>query len=58
MTVRVVTDSTADLPSELVRELNITVVPAFLNIRGRSYRDGVDITPDEVYKKLVKSDVP
>ncbi|RJO61743.1 MAG: DegV family protein, partial [Dehalococcoidia bacterium] len=33
-------------------------VPAFLNIRGRSYRDGVDITPDEVYKKLVKSDVP
>ncbi len=58
MTVRVVTDSTADLPPELVRELDITVVPAFISIRGRSYRDGVDITPDEVYKKLVESDMP
>jgi DegV family protein with EDD domain len=58
MTVRVVTDSTADLPLEIARQLNITVVPAFINIRGRGYRDGVDITPDEVYKKLVDSDAP
>jgi DegV family protein with EDD domain len=56
MTVRVVTDSTADLPAELARELNITVVPAFINIRGRSYRDGVDITPDEIYHALLESD--
>jgi DegV family protein with EDD domain len=54
----VVTDSTADLPEELIRELDITVVPAYIGIRGRSYRDGVDITADEVYKKLVESDVP
>ena len=58
MTVRVVTDSTADLPAELVRELNITVVPAYISIKGRSYRDGVDISQDEVYKKLVESDSP
>ena len=58
MTVRVVTDSTADLPTEIIRELNITVVPAYIGIRGRSYRDGVDITPGEVYKKLVESDLP
>jgi DegV family protein with EDD domain len=38
--------------------LNITVVPAFVTIRGQSYRDGVDITTDEVYKKLIESDTP
>jgi DegV family protein with EDD domain len=53
-----VTDSTADLPAELVRELNITVVPAYIGIRGSSYRDGVDISPDEIYRKLVESDAP
>lgn len=58
MTVRVVTDSTADLPLELARELNITVVPAYVNFRSRSYRDGVDISQDEIYQKLVESDAP
>ncbi len=58
MTVRVVTDSTADLPAEVVRELDITVVPAYVNIEGRSYHDGVDITPDDVYKRLVETDSP
>ena len=58
MTVRVVTDSTADISPELARDLNITVVPALINISGRCYRDGVDISPDEVYKKLVESDAP
>jgi len=58
VTVRVVTDSTADLPAEVIRDLNITVVPAYISIRGHSYRDGVDITPDEVYQKLIESDTP
>lgn len=58
MTVRVVTDSTADLPADVVRDLNITVVPAYIGIGGRSYRDGIDISPEDVYKKLVESDSP
>jgi DegV family protein with EDD domain len=58
MTVRVVTDSTADLPPELIRELDITVVPAYVGINGRCYRDGIDITPDEIYKQLVTSEIP
>jgi fatty acid-binding protein DegV len=58
MTVKVVTDSTADLPAEIARELDITVVPAYINIKGHSYRDGVDITQDEVYRELVESDTP
>lgn len=58
MTVRVVTDSTADLPSELIRELDITVVPAYINLKGRSYRDGIDISLDEIYRQLAENDTP
>ncbi len=52
MTVRVVTDSTCDLPSDLVREHGITVVPAFINIGERSYRDGIDLSREEFYRAL------
>lgn len=57
MTVRVVTDSTADLPSGLARELGITVVPAYVGFGGRTFRDGVDISHDELYQKLEAGDV-
>jgi DegV family protein with EDD domain len=50
--VRVVTDSTGDLPAELAARENILVVPAVLNLGGRSYRDGVDITRAEFYRQL------
>jgi DegV family protein with EDD domain len=50
--VAVVADSTANLPPALVAEHDITVVPIYLNWGGRSYRDGVDITPEEVYQRL------
>jgi DegV family protein with EDD domain len=58
MTVRIVTDSTCDLPADIVRGLNITVVPAYITIGGRSYRDGVDITADEVYRRVVETEAP
>jgi DegV family protein with EDD domain len=48
----IVTDSTADLPSALAAEQRITVIPLTLNLDGRSYADGVDITPGEFYTKL------
>lgn len=50
--IAVVTDSSATVPSELVEELGIRVVPIMLNINGRSLRDGVDITAEEVYRWL------
>ncbi len=58
MTVRIVTDSTCDLPAELVEALDITVVPVYIGFRGRTYRDGIDIGPDELYQKIQESDVP
>jgi DegV family protein with EDD domain len=50
--VVIVTDSTATIPEPLLRELDIRVVPVVLNLAGRSYRDGIDITPDEFYRLL------
>jgi DegV family protein with EDD domain len=50
--VAIVTDSTADLPPELTRSRAITVVPLTLNFDGQSLLDGVDIRPDEFYRRL------
>jgi fatty acid kinase fatty acid binding subunit len=48
--VAVVTDSVACLPKELVDKYSITIVPIGLIINGHVYKDGVDITPTEVYR--------
>ena len=58
MTVRIVTDSVSDLPSEVAKELGITVVPVYLRFGDKVYRDGVDISQDEFYQKLVELFLP
>ena len=50
--VRVVTDSTADLPRETVEELAITVVPLQITFGEESFRDGVDLTNEEFFRRL------
>ncbi len=55
MTVRVVTDSVADLPPEVVEELGITVIPLIIRFGTEVYRDGIDLTADEFYAKLASS---
>jgi DegV family protein with EDD domain len=52
--VRVVTDSNSDLPAELVARYHIVVVPSVLNIEGKSYLDGIDISRTEFYQRLPK----
>jgi DegV family protein with EDD domain len=50
--VAIVTDSTADLPLTLAAARSITVVPLTLNFEGKTFLDGVDIRPDEFYRRL------
>jgi DegV family protein with EDD domain len=50
--VAIVTDSTSDLPPELASSRSITVVPLTLNFEGEALLDGVDIRPDEFYRRL------
>ena len=57
MTVKVVTDSTADLPPRLVEELGITVVPAYVHFGDEVYRDRVDISEDEFYQRLLSDPI-
>ena len=52
MTVRIVTDSTCDLPADLVAEYGITVVPLAIEFAGESLRDGVDIDAAGFYRRL------
>ncbi len=57
MSVKIVTDSTVDLSTQYVKELGLTVVPVYIQIGEKNYRDGVDISQDEFYDKLVNSPV-
>jgi len=50
--VAIVTDSTADLPPTLAAARSISVVPLTLHFDGKSLLDGVDITPEEFYRRL------
>jgi DegV family protein with EDD domain len=56
--VVVVTDSSATVPEELVQALDIRVVPILLALNGYSFRDGVEITHEEVYRLLRESKHP
>jgi|WetSurMetagenome_2_1015567.scaffolds.fasta_scaffold03347_1 DegV family protein with EDD domain len=53
MVIKIVTDSTADLPEALYKELDIAVVPEYLRFGDQVYRDHVDINEDEFYQRLI-----
>ena len=55
MAVKLVTDSTCDLPRELAQQWDITVIPCNVHFDDEVYKDGVDIGPDEFYRRLVSS---
>ena len=56
MGIRIVTDSTSDLPPALAEQLDVTVIPANVVINDVNYRDGVDLTPDEFFQHLTTGD--
>lgn len=58
MTIRIVTDSTCDLPAELIDRYGITVVPCQINMGGTRYLDGVDLSRQEFYEQLPRYDPP
>ena len=56
--MQIVTDSGTDLwlPPEQVAELDIHIVPLVVTLEGKSYREGVDIQPEEFYRLLAGTD--
>jgi DegV family protein with EDD domain len=56
--IKIVVDSTADLPAELYRQYDITVVPVLAQFGAQTLRDDVDISRDEFYARLVAEPEP
>jgi DegV family protein with EDD domain len=54
--VIILTDSTAYLPQNYVDSLPIDVIPLSVVWDGKSYRDGIDMKPEEFYTRLAKSE--
>lgn len=52
MPVRIVTDSTCDLPAETISRYGIHVVPLYINVGKQGYLDGIDMQRDEFYNRL------
>ena len=52
MTVRIVTDSTCDLPTEMIARYGIHVVPLYIHVGNQGYLDGIDISREEFYTRL------
>ena len=54
MKISIVTDSTSDLPADVVKKHHIQVVPLYINIGEQSYLDGVEMTRQQFYVGLPK----
>lgn len=50
--IKIVTDSTCDLPKNLINELNISVIPLNLILDGITYADEIDISRQEFYERM------
>ena len=59
MSVRIVTDSTCDLPRDVLADLKIDVIPLTISFGEESLRDGIDIDADVFYDRLQReADLP
>lgn len=57
MAIRLVVDSSCDLPKDFVKENNIKVVPLYVMFGKEEFKDGVDISASDFYHKLKMSQV-
>ncbi|MBU4293765.1 MAG: DegV family protein [Actinobacteria bacterium] len=48
----IVTDSSADIPDELIKKYDIKIAPLYIHTRGKEFRDKIDITNNEIVKKI------
>ncbi|MTI46978.1 DegV family protein [Sporosalibacterium faouarense] len=54
--IKIITDSVSDIPVSIAKDLDIDIVPLTINFEDGSYRDGIEITNEEFYKKLSECD--
>lgn len=56
MVLKIVTDSLSDITGDLVQELGVSVVPVYVRFGEQVYRDRVEITTGEFYRRLARED--
>jgi DegV family protein with EDD domain len=55
--VKIVTDSTSDLPKDVAEKLGITIVPLYVHFDQEVFQDGVDISGEQFYHRLVEGSI-
>ncbi len=56
--VKIITDSTADIPADVVERLDITVLPMTINVGNKKYRDGIDVNPENFFTLVEHAPTP
>ena len=49
MAIKITSDSTCDLAKELLEKHDIELFPLYITLGGKTLRDGVEITPDDIF---------
>ncbi|MGI6151536.1 MAG: DegV family protein [Christensenellales bacterium] len=49
MNIKITADSTCDLSPELIRKYDIDIIPLYIIKNGDSFRDGINITPEDIF---------
>ncbi len=52
MSIKITATSTCDLPAELLGRYQITMVPLYVSFGGKTYRDGVDAGPEDIFRHV------
>ena len=55
--LKIVCDSLSDVPIDLINQYDIEVVPLTVILDGKEYKDGIDITKEDFYKKLREENI-
>ena len=54
MKVAISADSTCDLSRDLIDRYGVVIAPLYIVMNGKSYRDGVDIVPDDLFEQNIQ----
>ena len=52
--VKIITDSTCDMGADLAKKYDVEVLPLYVNFTDESFKDGVNISTEELYKLVEK----
>lgn len=55
--IKIITDSTADLPKDIIEKYDIEVIPLFVSFGDKVYKDGIDIKLGQLFTKIEKENV-